>query len=50
MQRVSATSDEVATAEDAVLRFVMAMGRRFRARLAGGDPVRPVLPRLDAAG
>jgi DNA-binding MarR family transcriptional regulator len=33
-------SDETPTAEDAVLRFVMAMGRRFRARI-DGDTVDP---------
>ena len=40
MQRVMATPTEAPTAEDAVLRFVMAMGRRFRARI-DGDTVDP---------
>jgi len=40
MQRVMAPSTEVPSAEDAVLRFVMAMGRRMRARI-DGDMVDP---------
>lgn len=36
----SADAGEVPTAEDAVLRFVMAMGRRFRAKI-DGDTVDP---------
>lgn len=40
MQRVIATPTEAPSAEDAVLRFVMAMGRRFRARI-DGDTVDP---------
>jgi DNA-binding MarR family transcriptional regulator len=40
MQRVPASAEEALTAEEAVLRFVMAMGRRFRARV-DGDAVDP---------